>query len=398
MTDLDYDAVISFLNKVISWRADYKPEWKQAHIDKWNSYLSLLLPQHAITVRAKYNVPSDMLPMSRDDLKKKSELNARWKESYDMWLFVVQHTGELFPDDMPPAKKQPSHSGYTSSLADQNYMHVDTKIDLETRIELLEKQMNTVHDTANTALDTAEKVDTILTEQMEDTDDIDIDENYKSNPIADTTWFTERNPDYAIPPEITPEDAREMADILIQYGFIEDWGRDYTEIIKSESYRQYQRVKLMGGYEPHQSAPEWFILIYNELKAYWTKQGKQHWQNMVTHIKHNTNGSHLLHRGKDINDVPYGTFRNIVQTIQTDKHGCITVECIPYEMERGQVLAWRREQIDKWRRGVHTEINWAPPFNYTTLKSNAEHNAFWTDARREEFRQTREQEAAKFAN
>lgn len=97
MTDLDYDAVISFLNKVISWRADYKPEWKQAHIDKWNSYLSLLLPQHAITVRSKYNVPSDILPMRIPDLKKKSELNARWKESYDMWLFECSILASYFP-------------------------------------------------------------------------------------------------------------------------------------------------------------------------------------------------------------------------------------------------------------------------------------------------------------
>lgn len=282
-------------------------------------------------------------------------------------------------------------------------MHVDTKIDLETRIELLEKQMNTVHDTANTALDTAEKVDTILTEQMEDSDDTEIntDDNYSINPIADKQLFIERNPDYTIPAieDMTPQEARDLADLLIKYGFIEDWGRDYTEIIKSESYRQYQRVKLMGGYEPHQSAPQWFVDIYNALKAYWTAKGKQHWQNMVTHIKHNTNGSHLLYRGKDINDVPYGTFRNIVQTIQTDKHGCITVECIPYEMERGQVLAYRREQIDKWRRGlIEHDIVWKPPFDYTVLKSNAEYNAFWTDERREEFRQIREQEAAKFAN
>ena len=141
----------------------------------------------------------------------------------------------------------------------------DAVKDLENRIANLESKVDTVHETATMALEVADKVDVQMTEQAESEDK-----------YMEHESFPDRNPEYTIPPEndITYDDAREMADILIKFGFIEDWGREYTNIIKAKSYREYQRVKLMGGYEPHISAPSWFRDIYDALKRFWMKKGK----------------------------------------------------------------------------------------------------------------------------
>ena len=396
--------VTKFIDEVLSWRADYQPQWKDAHVRKWNKYLALIIPIEYKDIRIKYNVPEYQVPMTVNDLESKSKLNERWHRAYSMYKFIIvenKYTTFVNPDleeaelnEISDDQKDTIHDeireervlAINAERAGEAYKE-DMVKDLENRIANLESKVDTVHETATMALEVADKVDVQMTEQAESEDK-----------YMEHESFPDRNPEYTIPQEndITYDDAREMADILIKFGFIEDWGREYTNIIKAKSYREYQRIKLMGGYEPHISAPSWFRDIYDALKRFWMKKGKYHWQNTVTHIKHNTNGSHLLHRGKGIEDMPYGTFRNIVNGFQKDKYGKVTTEYIPYEKDRRAVISYRRYMINQYRKGTIDQIDWKPDAPYTVITTEQEFNDFWTDERRTEFRKIREEEAKRF--
>lgn len=397
-------AVIKFIDEVLQWRTDYKPEWRQAHIDKWNKYLALIIPVEYSDLREKYNIPKYQSAMNIKDLEVKSKLNERWNRAYQMYM-AMKSDGDQIMFTIPVAN-DPEFYDIEADQKDTEFEITkpsaveddDLVKDLENRISNLESKVDTVHETATMALEVADKVDTVVTEQLEDDVEYEVKmAEYNVDAKDDSNLLhNDRNPNYNIPQEIKPEDAREMADILIKYGYIEDWGRDYTKIINSKTYREYQRVKLMGGYEPHESAPDWFKNIFSTLKRYWMEKGKQHWQNMVTHIKHNTDGSHLRYYGKGIEDMPYGTFRNITNSLQKDKFGKVSTEFIPYDSHKKKVLDYRREQIKLYRYGEINEINWKPPFHYVVIKSDAEDDDFWDDERRIEFRKIREEEAKKF--
>ena len=126
--------------------------------------------------------------------------------------------------------------------------------------------------------------------------------------------------------------------------FIEDFG--YTDSV--------------GNSGPHISAPTWVHETWAKLKAYWSKQSHAHWSSIAQNIRNELDG--MGHRRVPFDSVPYGTCRLIISSKQSYM-GIVSTEYEPDKEKLIKIIAWRREQIRKYRDGEITreQINWRMP-------------------------------------
>lgn len=128
-------------------------------------------------------------------------------------------------------------------------------------------------------------------------------------------------------------------------GYVEDFGDDLW----------------VGGGEPHKSAPQWLHDAWQTIKDFYTEQD---FLTIAQNIRDQLNG--VADKMAAFTDVPYGTQRRISRSPggyrpKGASEAILSGEVIADENEARRVIAWRRDQIAKFRAGEIAEINWRLP-------------------------------------
>lgn len=140
----------------------------------------------------------------------------------------------------------------------------------------------------------------------------------------------------------------EKANALVQklknaHLYVEDFGDDRT----------------VGSGAVNKSAPQWVQDDWHLLQKHW--RAMNDFGSTAYSIYRTLDGN--IVRGKNYQDLPYGTVRVISKGKQGDwRDGTDNVtEVILDDDEAKRTIAWRREQIRRFRAGEVEAIDWRPP-------------------------------------